>query len=54
MTKIFEDYLAFLDRKLNTRIRKSLLLIDQCAAHPKNIIFLNIKIVFSQLTISAS
>jgi hypothetical protein len=41
-TKIFEDYLTQLDRKLGARNRKILLFIDQCAAHPKNTTFVNL------------
>jgi hypothetical protein len=40
-TKIFEDYLTQLDRKLGARNRKISLFIDQCTAHLKNTTFLS-------------
>jgi hypothetical protein len=46
-TKIFEYYPTWLVRKLGAKNRKILLLIDQCAAHPKNTAFLsNVKVIF--------
>jgi hypothetical protein len=38
-TKVCEDYLKQMDRKLGVRNCKILLYIDQCAVHPKNITF---------------
>jgi hypothetical protein len=35
-TKMFEDFLTELDRKLGAENRKILLFIDHYAAHPKN------------------
>jgi hypothetical protein len=46
-TKIFEEYLTQLGRKLGANNRKILLIIDQHAAHPKNTkFFSNIEVVF--------
>jgi hypothetical protein len=46
-TKIFEDYLTQLDRKLGVESLKIMLFIGQCAGHLKNTIILsNIKVIF--------
>jgi hypothetical protein len=45
-TKISEDYLTQLDRKLDAENCEILLFIDQCVAHPKNTFLSNIKVVF--------
>jgi hypothetical protein len=46
-TKILEDYLTQLDRKLGAKNHKILLFIDHCVAYRNNTIFLrNIKVVF--------
>lgn len=43
---IFENYLKDWDGKLRRQNRKILLLVDNCAAHPKNLILRNIRLEF--------
>lgn len=43
---IFANYLKDWDEKLRCQNRKILLLVDNCAAHPKNLILTNIRLEF--------
>jgi hypothetical protein len=46
-TKLLEDYLTQLDRKLGAYSHRNLLFVDECAAHSQNMTFLsNVRVVF--------
>lgn len=51
---IFEDYLTKLDMIVDAKNRKNPSVIDQCTAHSKTTFLRNIRVVFFQLTVSAS
>ncbi|XP_037502649.1 tigger transposable element-derived protein 6-like [Rhipicephalus sanguineus] len=45
-SEMFLEFLTHLDRKMSSQNRNILLLLDQCAAHPKQVTLCNIKLVF--------
>lgn len=43
---LFTDFLTYLDRKMGCQNRKICLILDQCAAHPKDVTLRNVKLIF--------
>lgn len=44
--EFFREFLTQLDRKMASKNRKVLLFIDQCSAHPKEVVLPHVKVVF--------
>lgn len=43
---MFLEFLTYLDRKMSSQNRNTVLLLDQCAAHPKQVTLQSVKLVF--------
>lgn len=43
---LFEEFLSLLDRRMACKNRKIVLILDQCAAHPRQVTLQNVKLIF--------